>query len=127
MKNKILLPVIMAVDGLVFLTAAATVAILAYEGLTLTPYPGALDIPVMLMDLTFLISVFLHLLHRDKNRLFLYGNLFNLALIIAAYALMFAGLDYPPWTLLFWDMYLMLFYFARMILLKNETDNKDGR
>lgn len=116
MKNKILLPVITAVDWIVFLAAAATVTILSYEGLTQTAYPQALSVPVMFMDMAFLISVLLHLIHRDKNSILLYGNVFNLSLIIAAYVIKFAGINYAPWMLLFWDMYLMFFYFVRNTL-----------
>lgn len=115
MKNKILLPLITVVDWIVFLAAAATVTVLSYEGLTRTAYPEALSVPVMLMDMAFLISVLLHLILRDKNRLLLYSNVFNLSLIITAYVMKFAGINYAPWMLLFWDIYLMLFYFMRNI------------
>ena len=106
---------ITVVDWIVFLAAAATVTVLSYEGLTLTAYPEALTVPVMLMDMAFLISVLLHLLNRDKNRFLLYSNVFNLSLIITAYVMKFAGINYAPWMLLFWDMYVMLFYYMRNI------------
>lgn len=115
MKSKILPSVTMVVDWVVFLAAAATVAVISYEGLTQIAYPDALNIPVTLMDMSFLLSVLLHLIHRDKNTLFFYCNIFNLLLIITAYIMLFAGKDFAPWMLLFWDMYLMLFYFMRIL------------
>ena len=115
MKEKILKKMTMVTDWVVFLSATATVAIVGYEGLTMMNYQTALFLPVILMDYSFILSVLLHFIRRKEKKIYFYITIVNLLLIVAAYAMKFAGMSYAPWTLLFWDMYLMLYYGYRVI------------
>ena len=114
MKEKIVGKGIIVLDWLIFLSAAMTVAVIGYEGLTMTNYQTALFIPVMVMDYSFILSVLLQFVMKNKKKVFFCFNIANLFLIITAYVMKFAGMDYAPWTLLFWDMYLMLYFGYRI-------------
>ena len=120
MKEKIVGKGIIVLDWLIFLSAAMTVAVIGYEGLTMTNYQTALFIPVTVMDYSFILSVLLQFVMKNKKKVFFCFNIANLFLIITAYVMKFAGMDYAPWTLLFWDMYLMLYYGYRIVSGKQE-------
>lgn len=79
------------------------------------------------MDYGFILSVIVQLIDRKEKKLFVCLNIANLLLILTAYIMKFAGAAYAPGTILFWDMYLMLYYGYRIAIKKEGRRGKsDG-
>ncbi|HOO27568.1 MAG TPA: hypothetical protein PLU43_03820 [Lachnospiraceae bacterium] len=107
-------------DLIVFLAAAVTVGILSYEGLTGMEYGKVLSAAVTVMDNAFLISVIMHFIKREGSMVLVCFNLINTGLLVLAYLLLFIKIEYAPWMLLFWDMYLLIYYGYKTTLIIQE-------
>jgi nicotinamide riboside transporter PnuC len=94
---------------IVFISASLVVGSIFYEGLTLTWY-SFVPFCILAMDATFIIATILNLLHYRKNRALFYINLFSAVGIVAAIVMKVLSIEYPQWTILLWDFYILYLY-----------------
>jgi hypothetical protein len=98
----------------VFALAAAVVMTIFYEGMLLKwfSFVG----PLMLaLDVFFIAATLCSLVYFRKRKLLLALNLFSLAIIIIALAMELFKWTYPEILMVFWDFYILFFYFTLLV------------
>lgn len=92
--------------------AAVLVAALCYQGLDGEKLPTAVALSVGVMDAGFLVTTALRLAFLRPRGGLLCICIFSAVLIIAGLALKVCGMPYGRWSLVFWDVYVLLLYFG---------------
>jgi hypothetical protein len=94
---------------IVFVFATLTVGSIFYEGQTLQWYPF---VPILILatDVLFIISTILNLVFFRKQKVMFFINIFSAVLIALAVIMKMMNLDYPAWTILVWNFYVLYLY-----------------
>jgi hypothetical protein len=94
---------------IVFIFATLTVASIFYEGQTLQWYPFV-GVLILVTDVLFIISTILNLIYFRKARAMFFINLFSAVLIVIAVLMKVMNCEYPAWTILLWNFYVLYLY-----------------
>ncbi len=94
---------------IVFLFASLVVGSIFYEGLTLKWY-SFVPVLMLTMDVLFIISTVINVIYFRKNKPLFFINLFSAVLIFAALVMKVLHIEYPQWTILLWDFYILYLY-----------------
>lgn len=110
MKEKFGNRIILILDWIVFVGGVLTVSLLCYEAITKIPHQQALGLALAVLDNGFVISVIALFIFREKQTSHFIINCVNAVVIVVAYSMYFAGIDFPAWSLLVWDVALPIYY-----------------
>ena len=114
--------IIPAADIIVFICTTLAIAGVFYEGMTQKWY-DFVGILVICMDYTFMPATVLHLIADQKDR-YIVPHILSVLMILTAFIMKFAGMDYPAFTLTFWYFYIWFLYGNLIIRRKFHADRE---
>lgn len=80
-----------------------------YEGLTLKWY-SFVPVLILAMDVLFIISTIMNVIYFRKNKPLFFINFFSALFILTALVMKALHIEYPQWTILLWDFYILYLY-----------------
>ncbi len=101
--------IIKIIHIVVFVFASLVVGSIFFEGLTLQWY-SFVPVLILAMDVLFIISTAANVIFFRKCRALFFINLCSLILILAALIMKALHIEYPEWTILLWDFFILYLY-----------------
>ena len=93
----------------VFVFASLVAGSIFYEGLTLQWY-SVVPVLILAMDMLFIISTVINVIYFRKHKALFFINLFSAVFIFTALVMKVLNIEYPQWTILLWDFYILYLY-----------------
>jgi hypothetical protein len=107
------------INSIVFIFFTFVVMSIFYEGLVLEWY-SFVALLIIISDIFFIIATILNIIVNRKIKIIFFFNIFSICIICVAIILKIINVDYPKWSILIWNFFILYFYGVQFVFFINK-------